>query len=551
MADVLEDIPVAQAVTTHLAEAARVLDQAVKAGCHDPQVAYLLGLCYKGLGKSGEARQAFAKIAQPDANVYLQLGLLSFGEKAFAQAEKEFAKAWELDRSGYEAGYNVMLSRLCQGQTTACAELMPRLVPLASPTEQRFLSLLEALLSLVTAGEGKSEAHQAEASNGVATSEALLAEAAAAEESRLVQMLGGLGQFDVAYPLLRRLATVRRESPAAQAAYLEVALVQAKTLADRGDWDAAKDLLAPLGRMAASTGGDRVPRATQVALLNLLGVSCCMLQDYDMGVWYFDAALKKAGNDAWLHQNLALAHEWQGRLDRAETHWNRYFDLLDRRVPAPAVPNYLEKLAFEALTRLADVFSKKERLESALGYLQKAHRMRPGDSDTLERLYHLYTQLKRPDDARRALRRLREVRPNDPQFDLYELDLRDIRTLEDIDRMVTEIRKVLNKYPGDMRVEERALGMVGNVIPLMGRMSDQLTDQVNKIVDQMRRLPSYQINWPAVREVMRDLEEEFLKLRRITNKCLQVVTSQEHRRIIRELADHIDRKIELCHSMGG
>jgi len=50
---------------------------------------------------------------------------------------------------------------------------------------------------------------------------------------------------------------------------------------------------------------------------------------------------------------------------------------------------------------------------------------------------------------------------------------------------------------------------------------------------------------------MRDLEEEFLKLRRITNKCLQLVTAEEHRRIIRELAAHIDRKIELCHSMGG
>ena len=93
--------------------------------------------------------------------------------------------------------------------------------------------------------------------------------------------------------------------------------------------------------------------------------------------------------------------------------------------------------------------------------------------------------------------------------------------------------------------------MVGNVIPLMGKMCDQLSDQVNKIVDQMRRLPSYQINWPAVREVMRDLQEEFLKLRRITNKCLQLVTNEEHRRIIKDLADHIDRKIVLCHSMGG
>jgi hypothetical protein len=85
----------------------------------------------------------------------------------------------------------------------------------------------------------------------------------------------------------------------------------------------------------------------------------------------------------------------------------------------------------------------------------------------------------------------------------------------------------------------------------MGRMCDQLTDQLSKIVDQVRRLPNYQINWPAVRDVMRDLHDEFQKLRRITNKCLGLVTNEEHRRIIRELSEHIDRKIELCQSMGG
>jgi len=74
---------------------------------------------------------------------------------------------------------------------------------------------------------------------------------------------------------------------------------------------------------------------------------------------------------------------------------------------------------------------------------------------------------------------------------------------------------------------------------------------LNKVVDQMRRLPSYQVNWPAVREVMRDLQDEFLRLRRVTNKCLSLVSSEEHRRAIRDLIAHMDRKIELCHSMGG
>src|SRR5262249_49074145 len=205
----------------------------------------------------------------------------------------------------------------------------------------------------------------------------------------------------------------------------------------------------------------------------------------------------------------------------------------------------------EGLNPRADAYQRKDRWNSALPYLQRAHRLRPQDTETLERLFHLYNQVKRPEDARRTLRRLRELRPDEPQFELYELDLREGRTLEDIDRMLGGNRRTLSKFPNDMRVEERAVNMVGNVIPLMGRMCDQLTEQLSKIVDQVRRLPNYQINWPAVRDVMRDLHDEFLKLRRITNKCLGLVTSEEHRRIIRELCQHIDRKNELCKPMGG
>jgi hypothetical protein len=92
--------------------------------------------------------------------------------------------------------------------------------------------------------------------------------------------------------------------------------------------------------------------------------------------------------------------------------------------------------------------------------------------------------------------------------------------------------------------------MVGNVIPLMGNLCDQLTDQMSKVIDQVRNLPNYQINWSAVREVMRDLLREFQKLRRITGKCLPLVSNDEHRRIVRDLADHIDKKMEACRSMG-
>ena len=77
-----------------------------------------------------------------------------------------------------------------------------------------------------------------------------------------------------------------------------------------------------------------------------------------------------------------------------------------------------------------------------------------------------------------------------------------------------------------------------------------LTDQLGKVIDQVRNLPNYQINWAAVREVMRDLMKEFTKLRRILGKCQPLVTTDDHTRIIRDRTDHIDKKVEACKSMG-
>jgi hypothetical protein len=133
---------------------------------------------------------------------------------------------------------------------------------------------------------------------------------------------------------------------------------------------------------------------------------------------------------------------------------------------------------------------------------------------------------------------------------LYELDLIDVKGLNDIERLLTDIEQIRSRYPGDLRVEERAVRMVGNVIPLMHNLCDQLTQQMTKVIDQVRHLPNYQINWSAVREVMRDLIREFQKLQRITRKCGPLVASEEHKRVIRELSEHIDKKMEACRSMG-
>src|SRR2546423_15425775 len=89
-------IPVAEAVQSRFEVAAQILERALATGAKDPNVAYMLALAHKRQGKTTDARNALRKIQKPDANVILQMGLLSLQEGALAQAEGEFARAWEM-----------------------------------------------------------------------------------------------------------------------------------------------------------------------------------------------------------------------------------------------------------------------------------------------------------------------------------------------------------------------------------------------------------------------------------------------------------------------
>jgi tetratricopeptide (TPR) repeat protein len=329
-------------------------------------------------------------------------------------------------------------------------------------------------------------------------------------------------------------------------AHFEAVLLKGKKLVDRCDWDTAERLLTVLARQR------EVAPATLAALFNLLGCCGCLAQNLPEGERYFSAASRLAGNDAGIQQNLALVYEWQKDLPRAEQHWNRYFDLLERRKQhAPARAEFFVRLAFEGLHRLAGLYSEKEKWGNALTHVERAHLVKPDDTETLERLFHLYAQVRRQPDARRTLQQLRYLKPGEAQYELYELDLVELREIDDIDRWIGDIGRIVQRHPGEPRVEERAVTMVGNVVPLLTRMSDQLTDQVNKVIRQVRSLQNYQVNWQAVHDVMRDLKREFQKLRKIVSKCQGVVTHPDMRRVLRDLSAHIDRKIEFCREWQG
>jgi Flp pilus assembly protein TadD len=525
----------------NLASAASLLEKAAQGGPPDANVLYMLALAYKRQGKSNEARAALRKIPRPDANVLLQMALLSLGDQQLTQAEGELIRARQMDPDSFPICYNLLLTQLTLGKLADSLALMPHAIELAgrgrsagsaTGEDAHFLVVLQALLRSCQKGDSF-------------LPDPILGELSPTEENRVLRVLRGLGHLDTVHTLLRTLSDARPRSAPIREAYVEAVLVKGKELIDRCNWTEAELLLRPLTRERGCA------RPLQVALLNLLGCCACMTQDFEGAVRHFQAAVKLAPNDPRLHQNLALTFELQGELAQADPHWNRYFDLLGDQVPAPAdIPRYGELLAYEALTRLAVRYSDKEKWSSAISYLQRASQVRPNDPDTMERLFQLFVHAKRPQDAKRILEHLRRLRPGEPQYDLYELDLIEVKGLNDIEKLLNEVARIRNNHPGDSRVEERATSMVGNVLPLMVNLCDQLTDQMTKVIDQVRHLPNFQINWPAVREVMRDLLREFQKLRRITGKCLPLVSNDDQRRTVRDLADHIDKKMEACRSMG-
>ncbi len=530
------------APAARFAAAAAFLEGAVESeAASDPSILYMLAMAYKRQGKIAEARAALRKIPEPDANILLQLALLSLEENNLPQAAEELQRAWELDSSSYEICYNLLLTRLTLGQVDACVDLIPPAIELVTrrggdsapaAEERRFLQVLYLFL-LAARSEDDSRAAQA------------LAELSAADEQRLLKIIRSLGQLETVHRLVQVLFDARPRSAAVREVHVETVLVKAQQLMNQCAWNEAELMLRPLAEESASS------RNNQLAIHNLLGCCCCLTQDFTGAVSSFRAAAKLAGNDGRMYQNVALACEMLGELDMAGSHWNRYLDLLDERLPVPPDrPHYRTALLFESLNRLAGFYAEKERWTSAIGYVQRAQQLRPNDPDVLERLFHLYHQAKRPQDARRTLEHLRQLRPQEPQYELYDLDLTEVKGLGDIDRLLSDIERIRRKYPEDARVGDRAVTMVGNVIPLMGNLCDQLTEQMTKVIEQVRNVPSYQINWPAVREVMRDLLREFQKLRRITSKCLPLVSSEDHRRLIRDLMEHIDRKMEACRSMG-
>lgn len=530
--DILEVVE--EEISPRFRQAAEILEKATSGGSQDIHLLYMLALAYKRQNKLVEARNALRKIPKPDANVFLQMAIISLRERNFAQAEEELNRSWQMDAECFESGYNLLMTQLTLGKLEEAFKLIPAVIGLvekqsqAQPEDKRALQVLAAVLRAATRGGADGSL------NALNTQ----------DEQNLLKLLRSLGQPDTILKILQPLTEARPASGPIREAFIEATLVKARDLIDHGAWTEAEMLLRPLARER------NVARSHQVALLNTLGVCCTLTQCYDEAESYYNAVAKLIPNDARIRQNQALNCELQGEHDQAEEFWDRYLDLLDSKIPVPPqFSNYLSSLEFETLLHMGLTCAEKERWTDAAEFLLRATRVKE-DPDALEKLFFFTRNAKNYREARRTLDRLRDQRPNDQQLELYELDLIEVKSLGDFEKLLGEIDDILYRHPEDARVRDRAISMVGDIIPLMGNLCDQLTDQMSKVINQVRDLPQYQINWSAVKDVMRDLLKDFQKLRRITGKCLPLVESEDHKRIIRDLADHIDKKMDVCRQMG-
>jgi tetratricopeptide (TPR) repeat protein len=514
--------------------AAKFFEKAMIKDWSDPSLAEDLARAYKCQGLISKARRVLQNVARKDPGIAFQIGLLSLEEKRLSQAEEDFARAWAAKPDCFEAGYNLLMTRLSLGELEQAKNILPQVIELAAEQSQRdYLVLIGRVIQ-----NGSSDHLE----NGEA---ATLADISPEEEQRILEFLQNLGNPDFAAQALSMLAKQQPDNAALSRSYLEAVLVQAKQLLDRGDWQEAAGSLTPLVESMEST-----PRPTLAALLNLLGCCACLTQDFEVGIHAFASALQIVSRDARLSQNLALAYEMHGRFLEAEPHWNWFLEMLDGRIPSPPdFPGYKNRLAFECLHRLGVRSSERGKWTSALGFLQRAHQVQPEDVDTLERLFHVLNQLKKPEDARRALRRLRQLRPQDPQMEFFELELIEINNLDNCNRVLAGLEALKGKHPDDARVVERQAQLLGAITVYLKRLSRQIVEQSAKAASRVRRLPSYQEAWPEMKQYLRDLRSRLNRTRKTALRCLALTTSESQRRDLQQIVQQTSQEIDQCQAL--
>jgi tetratricopeptide (TPR) repeat protein len=292
-----------------------LLEKALEAGGPRSEVVRFLARGYRKAGRLADARRLLDRVLTDDPSLDLERGQLFLAEGHLVPAEKAFAAAWAHDAQSPAAIVNLVFTRLSLGRLAETADLLPRAAALAiDPALKRLLSHLHVLAS----GPGETPADWT-----------------LADDRAMVRCLRSLARLDVVEPLFDAFQALRGQSPPVREAQAELVPLRGKARIDRGDPDAARELV------DAHTG----PHARPL-LRNLLGVCASLRSDFSRAVRHFQAALPTVGDDARVQQNLALVRGWSGDAERCAAHWRRFLELHAGQMAAPpAVPDYHRRIS--------------------------------------------------------------------------------------------------------------------------------------------------------------------------------------------------------------
>jgi Flp pilus assembly protein TadD len=361
----------------------------------------------------------------------------------------------------------------------------------------------------------------------------LLGDMTVEEEQRLISALFAVSKLDATVPLLCVLAGARSHSPSAREAQTIGMIRLAKQRFDRGDWLGCEKWLSPLAKARPSA-----------SVRNLLGCCLCLGHDFAGGILHFQEALRLAGDDPRIHQNLALAFSWQGDLPDSDLCWGRYLGTYNKRIPRPpGFIDYHEQLRFQVLRHLGNQHYERENWAESRGYLQEAHELRPDDFDLAERLFLLQVQAGNRAAARTVLTHLQQLRPKHPPFELYELDLIEVRTAADLERLLDTVARVVERLIEDPTSQEK---VVSRVWPQLQVRADQLTRTLREIREDLHRLYEDSPGWYDALRDLRAVKKDLRRLRQILRYCASLRVNDPTRRKLDSLCEDLDRKIDYC-----
>src|SRR5262249_3515524 len=150
------------------------------------------------------------------------------------------------------------------------------------------------------------------------------------------------------------------------------------------------------------------------------------------------------------------------------------------------------RLRFQVLKHLGNQHYEAERWTHALSYLEEAHALQPDNVDMVERLFLLQVQANQRTEARKTLNHLRHLRPKHPSFELYELDLVEMRSAEDLEKLLDALGRVVDAFADDPGQQEKA---VVRIMPALQHRADQLTKLMREIREDLRRLYEDSPGW--------------------------------------------------------